>query len=98
MLTSSAERLASALRLAAQALAMRTLDLRQQSFIKLIAVSRDVRQQIRKCHIGAVARGPIAGRTRCHEDRSRKHGGRFEQQLVARGARCIIATGRAVGF
>ena len=49
--------------------------------------------------VGAVAAGAVAGRAGGHQDRAGQHGGRFEQQLVARagGRDCVSHAVRAVG-
>ena len=51
----------------------------------------------RERDIGAVARRAVAGGAGGHQDRAGQHGGRFEQQLVARGRGGRFAPAIAVG-
>src|SRR4051812_15477207 len=68
VLTRTAEWLPGALLFGAQAIAVRSGGACKESFVKLVAVGCDVRQQVRKRNIRAVASWSVAGRARGHED------------------------------
>ena len=58
--------------------------MREQLFVKLVAIGGDLGQQRGERDVGVVATGAVAGGAGGHQDRAGEHGGRFEQQLLAR--------------